>query len=106
VENFPPVTAYQRLRPWDRRGINTFQFFSQVGPRYAMAIIASYMGEEGDIQVRFRIPQGKRPARIFNGLTGASCMEKGRIEGDSVRLTLRVTEPDAVIPAIVEWETA
>ncbi len=103
VENFPPETAYQRLRPWDRRGINTFQFLPQVGPRYAMAIIASYLGEEGAFPIRFRIPKGKRPVRVFNGLTEKSYLDEARIDGDSVRLTVHTTQPDAVIPVVVAW---
>ena len=106
LEDFPPVTAYQRLRPWDRRGINTFQFLPQVGPRYAMAVIASYLGEEGDLRIRFRIPEGKRPGRVFNGLTEELYDDRAKGDGDSVRLTVRATQPDAVIPVIVEWEDA
>ena len=103
VEDFPPVTAYMRLRPWDRRGINTFQFFSLVGSKYTMAIIASYMGEEGDFPLRFTIPEGRRPVRAFNGLTEELYTESAQIDGDAVRLTVRATEPDAVIPVVVEW---
>jgi len=106
VENFPPVTAYQRLRPWDRRGINTFQFLPQVGPRYTIAIIASYLGEEAEIPVRFRIPDGKRPARVFNGLTGESYMDMAQVDGDTIRLIVRVTYQDAVIPVIAEWSAS
>ena len=100
---FQPVTAYVRLRPWDRRGINTFQFFSLVGPKYTMAIIASYMCEEGDIPLRFTVPEGRRPGRVFNGLTDESYTESIRTHGDCIRLTVRTTEPDAVVLVVVEW---
>ena len=104
VEDFPPETAYQRLRPWDRRGINTFQFFPQVGPRYAIAIVASYLGAEAAVSIRFRIPAGKRLLRIFNGLTDESHLTDASIDSDSVRYRLRITHADGVIPIVAEWE--
>ncbi len=103
VEDFPPVTAYQRLRAWDRRGINTFQFFPQVGPRYAIAIVASYVGAEATVSIRFRIPEGKRPLRIFNGLTDESCMADASVDSESIRYRLRITHVDGVVPVVVEW---
>ncbi len=104
VEDFPPVTAYQRLRHWDRRGINTFQFLPQVGPRYAIAIVASYLGAEADVSLRFRIPRGKRPSRMFNGLTEESCMEDATVDSEFLRYRLRITHADGVVPVVVAWE--
>lgn len=104
VEDFPPETAYQRLRPWDRRGMNTFQFFPQAGPRYAIAILASYLGAEATVSIRFRIPEGKRLSRIFNGLTEASCTADASVDSESVQYRLRITHADGVIPVVAEWE--
>ncbi len=103
VEDFPPVTAYQRLRNWDRRGINTFQFLPQAGPRYAISILASYVGAEATVPIRFRIPAGKRLSRIFNGLTDESYMAEASVDSESVRYRLRITHADGVIPVVVEW---
>ncbi len=103
VEDFPPVTAYQRLRNWDRRGINTFQFLPQVGPRYAIAILASYVGAEATVPIRFRIPVGKRLSRIFNGLTDESYMAEASVDSVFVRYRLKISHADGVIPVVVEW---
>lgn len=89
VEDWPPTTPMDVVRPLDHRFMATHEFMPSVGEDKMLGVITSYFREPAEYPMIVRAPDGKKVVKV------AELMEDRDVpftnEGDEVRITVEVT---------------
>jgi len=70
VLDWPPVVPMERIRPYDIRYINTYEFFPLLGKDFYLAVITSYFKEPAKFNLSADIPEGRTISEVKELVSG------------------------------------
>jgi hypothetical protein len=103
VEDWPPCTPMDEVRPLDHRFMATHEFLPSQGDDRFLGVITSYFREPAEYPMVLRVPAGRKLAQVTELMEDQSV--PWTMSGDEARIQVNVTQNTAALVYQFELET-
>jgi hypothetical protein len=95
VEEWPPATPMDEVRPLDHRFMATHEFIPSRGEDRFLGVITSYFREPAQYPMVLNVPAGRKLSKVTELMSGQTVPHI--MDGDEARITVKVTYDTAAL---------